>query len=66
MKECFDNGSAGNKAQLKYDDAFLSNCTVLLINCLEENNISVYLFAVDVASLFFQKAIFTEVVLESL
>lgn len=44
----------------------MSHCTILLNSCLEENNISIYLFAIEVADIFLQKALNTEVVLGSL
>ena len=47
-------------------EEFLTNSTVLLKNCLEDNNFNLYIQAVDVASAFFNRALFTEIVLGSL
>jgi hypothetical protein len=62
MKDALENG---NRKALQNED-FLQNCTVLMKTCLEENNISVYLMAVEVGTIFFQKVLFTEVVLGAL
>jgi hypothetical protein len=62
MKDALENG--GRKAINNED--FLQNCTVLLKTCFEENNISVYLMALEVGVIFFQKVLFTEVVQGSL
>jgi len=48
------------------DEDFLNNATLLISTSLEENNISIYLMAVDVARVLFQKALFSESVLGSL
>ena len=50
----------------KLPDEFLTNATVLLKSCLEDNNFNLYLQAIDVAQALFTKALFTEVVLGSL
>ena len=63
MKETFENSSL--KSLLSQED-FLTNCTILLKSCLEENNLSLYLDAVETASIFFSKALFSECVLGSL
>jgi hypothetical protein len=62
MKEAFEQGTKKTLLQ----EEFLTNCTVLLKGCFEENNISLYLSAVEVAQLFFQKAIFSDIVIGSL
>eukprot|EP00347_Sterkiella_histriomuscorum_P001332 403372439 len=62
MKEAFESGSKKTILQ----EEFLTNCTVLLKSCFEENNISLYLSAIEVSQVFFAKAIFTEVVIGSL
>jgi hypothetical protein len=62
VKETFESKSK----KVILDEDFLTNCTVLLKSCLEDNNISIYLFAIEVAELFFQKALNTEVVLGSI
>ena len=48
------------------DDNFLQSCLILLKTCLEENNMTLYLLAVEAASLFFKKALDTDVVRGSL
>jgi hypothetical protein len=58
MKEAFE----GSNRKLVQQEDFLTNCTVLLKSCLEENNISLYLSALEVGQLFFAKALFSEVV----
>lgn len=45
MKEAFETGNRKTLLQ----EEFLTNCTVLLKACFEENNISLYLSAVEVA-----------------
>ena len=62
MKDVLENG--GKKAINQED--FLTNCTVLLKSCFEENNINLYLVALEVGTIFFQKVLYTEVVLGSL
>lgn len=62
MKEAFETGS---KKQL-LEETFLTNCTMLLKSCFEDNNITLYLESLEVAMLFFAKAIFSEVVMSSL
>jgi hypothetical protein len=39
---------------------------VLLKSCLEDNNMNLYLHALDVAQIFFTKCLFTEFILGSL
>ena len=62
------NSNHGKKSSkhLKLSEEFLTNTTVLLKSCLEDNNFNLYIQAVEVASAFFYKALFTEVVLGSL
>lgn len=62
MKEVVENG---NKKVLNQEE-FLTNCTVLLKTCFEENNISLYLMAIEVGQVFFQKLLYTEIVMGSL
>ena len=63
MKEAFEQ--QGNKKVLSQED-FLTNCTVVLKTCFEENNISLYLSAVEVAQVFFSRVLFTDMVMNSL
>ena len=60
-----NHGKKSSK-HLKLSEEFLTNTTVLLKSCLEDNNFNLYIQAVEVASAFFYKALFTEVVLGSL
>jgi len=57
-----------NQAGLKdlLEESFLSNSLVLLKNCLEENNMTIYLLAIQVAEKFFHKALVADVVRASL
>eukprot|EP00351_Strombidinopsis_sp_SopsisLIS2011_P006586 CAMPEP_0116889404 /NCGR_PEP_ID=MMETSP0463-20121206/24863_1 /TAXON_ID=181622 /ORGANISM="Strombidinopsis sp, Strain SopsisLIS2011" /LENGTH=123 /DNA_ID=CAMNT_0004556009 /DNA_START=2015 /DNA_END=2386 /DNA_ORIENTATION=- len=48
------------------DNEFLTHCTILLKTCLEENNLTVYLIAMQVATVFFKKALSHEIVIGSL
>lgn len=56
----------GFPAKKQLPDDFLTNATVLLKSCLEDNNFNLYLQAVDVAQALFTKSLFSEVVLGSL
>jgi len=49
-----------------FDDKFLQTCLILLKTALEENNMTVYLEAVQAASLFFDKTLSSDVVHGSL
>lgn len=62
MKETFNSS---NKKVLM-EEELLTNCTVLLKSCLEDNNITLYLEALEVSSIFFKKALDSEIVLGSL
>lgn len=48
------------------ESSFLTTCLTLLKNCLDANNMTVYLQALEVANYFFQKALQSEIVLGSL
>ena len=48
------------------EDEFVSTCLILLKGCLEENNMTLYLQAVQVSEFFFERALISEVVLGSL
>ena len=66
MEELFKPGrSAKEEAEILEDD-FIQHCLILLKSCLEDNNMTLYLQAVQVASLFFAKALGSETVLGSL
>lgn len=57
----FLESSAASKKQGLTDD-FLQNGTVLLKSALEDNNLNLYMQAVDVAFAFFKRALHTEAV----
>lgn len=57
----FLESPAASKKQGLTDD-FLQNATVLLKSTLEDNNLNLYMQAVDVAFAFFKKALHTEAV----
>ena len=44
----------------------MQTCTIILKNCLEENNIQIYLVGVQTANVFLQKALGCETVTEAL
>ena len=62
MKDTFETGSK----QVLLEEQFLGQCTILLKTCLEDNNISIYLLAMEAADIFFSKALNTEIVLGSI
>jgi hypothetical protein len=51
---------------LEHEEDFLSQCTILLQSSLDDNNIQIYLIAVDVAAVFIKKVSNTEAVLDAL
>ena len=51
---------------LNSEDVFLDQCLMLLKQSSEENNIQIYLIAMESASLFLQKTIESEVVVDSI
>ena len=51
---------------LEQDEEFLSQCTILLQTSLDDNNMQIYLIAVDVAAVFIKKVANTEAVLDAL
>jgi len=63
MQECF-NLELGEA--LNNEDEFLSECTTLLQTALDDNNIQIYLIAVEVILQFIQKLSTTEVVYDCL
>ena len=54
MQECFEN--VPNKI-IADDQDYLQVCTMILKNCLEENNIQIYLIGVQTASVFLKKCL---------
>lgn len=48
------------------EDKFLQDCLVLLKSCFDENNMTIYLLAVQVGSVFFEKALVSDTVHGSL
>jgi hypothetical protein len=63
MQECF---SLQSKGMLEQDEEFLNQCTILLQTSLDDNNMQIYLIAVDVAAVFVKKVANTEAVLDAL
>ena len=63
MHECFE---AVPQRIVKDNAEFLETCCAVLKNCLEENNIQIYLVGIQTASVFFQKALHYEPVMEAL
>jgi hypothetical protein len=63
MQECFE---MVNSKDLQLEQEFLTNCTVLLKQSLEENNIQIYLLAVQATAVFFTKALWYDTVLDAL
>ena len=63
MHECFE--TTPNKI-IKESPEFLQTCTIILKSCLEENNIQIYLVGVQTASVFLQKSLNYESVVEAL
>lgn len=61
MQECFEN--VPNKI-IADDQDYLQVCTMILKNCLEENNIQIYLIGVQTASVFLKKCLQYECVME--
>jgi hypothetical protein len=55
-----------NSKDLQLEQEFLTNCTVLLKQSLEENNIQIYLLAVQATAVFFTKALWYDTVLDAL
>ena len=63
MHECFETTPM---KIVKENSEFLQTCTIILKNCLEENNIQIYLVGVQTASVFLQKTLNNETVMEAL
>ena len=63
MHECFEGTPS---SIIKENLDFLQTCTIILKNCLEENNIQIYLVGVQTASIFLQKTLNYENVMEAL
>ena len=45
---------------------FIAQCLAILKQCLDENNIQIYLVAIQVTSIFLTKVLYVELVMESL
>ena len=63
MHECFETIPA---SIVKENEDFLQTCTMMLMHCLEENNIQIYLVGVQTANVFLQKCLNYESVMEAL
>lgn len=51
---------------IKDNEDFMENCCLILKNCLEENNIQIYLVGIQTASVFLHKTLHFESVMEAL
>ena len=63
MQECFENCTP---KIVKENEEFVTTCTMLLKQSMEENNMQVYIVAVQVASIFLAKTLEFEIVLDTL
>ena len=63
MQECF---SLHSKGMFDQEEQFLGQCTILLQSSLDDNNMQIYLIAVDIAAVFIKKVANTEAVLDAL
>lgn len=63
MQECFE---VIPQKMIREHEEFLSQCTVIIKNVLEENNIQIYLVGVQTTSIFLQKTLHFEVVMDAL
>ena len=66
MLYLFKEGRNQEEHKAVLEDMFVSTCLLLLKNCLEENNMTNYLAALEVAHYFFALTLNSEVVLSSL
>lgn len=64
IEEVFENKRFEKKDVL--EDAFLGDCMILIKTGLVENNMTIYLLTVEIAGVFFQQTLVSEVVLGSL
>lgn len=55
-----------SKGILEHEEEFLGQCTILLQSSLDDNNMQIYLTAVEVAAIFIKKVANTEAVLDAL
>lgn len=55
-----------SKGILEHEEQFLGQCTILLQSSLDDNNMQIYLTAVEVAAIFIKKVANTEAVLDAL
>ena len=63
MQECFENCTT---QILKSNEEFITTCTTLLKSSIEENNMQIYIVAVQVASVFLAKTLHHEIVMDTL
>ena len=63
MLECFENAS---QLEIASYEGFVTECTILLKDSLETNNMTVYMVAIQVASVFLEKTLHLETVKEAL
>ena len=63
MLECFENAS---QLEIAFYEGFVTECTILLKDSLETNNMTVYMVAIQVASVFLEKTLHLETVKEAL
>ena len=68
IQDVFSDQQGKNRIEMKdlLEQDFLQNCLILLKTCLEENNMTIYLQAIQVGSVFFAKAQGSDVVHSSL
>ena len=63
MQECFENATP---QIIKENEEFVTTCTTLLKQSIEENNMQIYIVAVQVASVFLARTLEFEIVMDSL
>jgi hypothetical protein len=63
MQECFENATP---QIIKENGEFVTTCIMLLKQSIEENNMQVYIVAIQVASVFLARTLEFEIVMDSL
>jgi hypothetical protein len=63
IPDCFENSVAN---EITGDQKLIAECTSLLLESLETNNMQVYITALQAASVFLEKTISCEIVQDSL
>ena len=63
MQECFENATP---QIIKENEEFVTTCIMLLKQSIEENNMQVYIVAIQVASVFLARTLEFEIVMDSL